>query len=63
MQNPSPRRLSAVPLQVIMRGFMALEEASGSLGDAQQQPPPGHAAAGTTHVGLRDAVSKLSDSS
>jgi hypothetical protein len=48
-----------------MRGFMALEEASsGGLdtGDAQQ-PPPGHAAAGTTRIGLRDAAAKLSDSS
>lgn len=46
---------------------MALEEASSNgldAGDAQQ-PPPGHAAAGTTNMGLRDAVGvgKLSERS
>lgn len=47
--------------QIIMRGFMALEEGSvqgRDVSEAMQQPPPGQAAAGASRIGA-----KLSDSS
>ncbi len=53
--------ISGVIVQIIMRGFMALDEGSmqgRDAAEAAQQPPPGHAAAGAARIS-----GKLSDSS